>query len=254
MTASMANRVALVTGAGSGIGRASALAFARQGARVVVADVSAEGGEETVGLIKDGGGEAIFVKTDVTQAAEVEALVKKAVQSYGRLDYAHNNAGVLGMVAPTADYSEEDWDRTININLKGIWLCLKYEIPQMKEQGGGAIVNSSSIAAFGAIPNSPAYVASKHGIMGLTRSAAVEYAKAGIRVNAVCPGPTDTPAIERQAPGKRIGTMPTKRMASTEEVAAAVIWLCSEAASFVSGHGLTIDGGASALGALPILV
>jgi NAD(P)-dependent dehydrogenase (short-subunit alcohol dehydrogenase family) len=250
----MKNKVALVTGGGSGIGRASCLAFARQRAKVVIADVSAQGSKETKQIIEEGGGQAIFVEADVSRATEVEALIKKAVQTYGRVDYAHNNAGVLGMVSPTADYSEEDWDRTLNINLKGTWLCLKYEIAQMLKQGGGVIVNTSSIAAFGAIPNSPAYVASKHGVLGLTKSAAVEYAKAGIRVNAICPGPTDTPAIERQARGKRIGIMPTKRMAKAEEVAEVVIWLCSDAASFVNGHGLTIDGGACALGALPILV
>lgn len=250
----MENKVALVTGGSSGIGRASSLAFARQRAKVVVADVFVQGGEETVQMIEKGGGQAIFIRADVSLAADVEALIGKTVQTYGRLDYAHNNAGVLGIVAPTADYTEEDWDRTININLKGVWLCMKYEISQMLKQGGGAIVNSSSIAAFGAIPNSPAYVASKHGVLGLTKSAAVEYAKAGIRVNAVCPGPTDTPAIEHQARGKHIGTLPTKRMGQPEEVAETVVWLCSEAASFVNGHGLTIDGGASALGALPILV
>jgi NAD(P)-dependent dehydrogenase (short-subunit alcohol dehydrogenase family) len=250
----MENKVALVTGGGSGIGRASSLAFVRQGAKLVVADIDTEGGKETVRMIEENGGQAIFVRDDVSSATDVEALIEKTIHTYGRLDYAHNNAGVLGMTASTTDYTEEDWDRTVNINLKGVWLCMKYEIPQMLKQGGGAIVNTSSIGGLGAIPNSPAYLASKHGVLGLTKAAAVEYAKSGIRVNAICPGPTDTPMIQGKADGKRVITRPMGRAGKAEEVAEAVIWLCSDAASFVNGHGLVIDGGSSVLQPLPMLV
>jgi NAD(P)-dependent dehydrogenase (short-subunit alcohol dehydrogenase family) len=242
-------KVALVTGGGSGIGRASALAFAREGAKVVVADVVVEGGEETVGMIKKAGGEALFVKADVSKAAEVEAMVNKAVETYGRLDCAYNNAGIEGAVAQTVECSEENWDRTLNINLKGVWLCLKYEIPQMLKQGGGAIVNTASVAGLVGFAGLPAYVASKHGVAGLTKTAALEYAKSGIRVNAVCPGAIRTPMTERlfraqpQMAESATAMEPVGRMGTPEEIAEAVAWLCSDAASFVTGHAMAVDGG-----------
>jgi NAD(P)-dependent dehydrogenase (short-subunit alcohol dehydrogenase family) len=245
-------KVALVTGASSGIGRASALTFARAGARVVVADVVVAGGEETVRLITAAGGEAIFVKADMAKAAEVEAMVNTAVAAFGRLDCAHNNAGIEGVTATTSDYPEDDWERVININLKGVWLCMKYEIPQMLKQGGGAIVNTASGAGLAGVPRMPAYVASKHGVVGLTKTAALEYAKAGIRVNAVCPGVIQTPMVERVAssrPGmieKMIAAEPIGRMGKPEEIAEAAVWLCSDAASFVTGHAMSVDGGALA--------
>jgi NAD(P)-dependent dehydrogenase (short-subunit alcohol dehydrogenase family) len=245
-------KVALVTGGGSGIGRATALIFAREGAKVVVADVLVEGGEETVRLIKAAGGDACFVKTDVSKAAEVEALINKAVATYGRLDCAHNNAGIEGATGRTADYKEEDWNRVILVNLTGVWLCMKYEIPQMLKQGGGAIVNTASDAGLLGVPQMPAYVASKHGVVGLTKTAALEYAKAGIRVNAVCPGVIKTPMVERitgQRPGRaeRMAAVePVGRMGRPEEIGEAVVWLCSDAASFVTGLPMSVDGGIAA--------
>jgi NAD(P)-dependent dehydrogenase (short-subunit alcohol dehydrogenase family) len=245
-------KVALVTGAGSGIGRASALAFTREGANVIVADIVAEGGEETVRMIEAAGGEAHFVKTDVSRAAEVQALVDSAVQTWGRLDYAHNNAGILGNFAPTADCTEENWDRLIAVNLKGVWLCMKYEIPQMLKQGGGAIVNTSSSAGVTAFPALPAYVASKHGVAGLTKAAALEYGRTPIRVNAVCPGFIDTPMVAPLAgegaggAAQFLATLPIGRAGTPEEVAEAVVWLCSDAASYVTGHTMLVDGAMTA--------
>ena len=242
-------KVALITGAGSGIGRASALVFAREGATVVVADVDAAGGAETVRLVESAGGRALFVKTDVSQASEVEALVQASVAAYGRLDYAHNNAGIEGMVlTPTADWTEEAWNRIININLKGVWLGMKYQIPRMLKQGGGAIVNTSSIAGLVG-SRSAGYGASKHGIVGLTKTAALEYAKSGIRVNAVCPGVIRTPMVQRsldrmpELEERFVAVEPTGRIGRPEEVAEAAVWLCSAAASFVTGHAMTVDGG-----------
>ncbi len=239
-------KVALVTGAGSGIGRATALAFARDSARVVVSDISDEGGEETVRLIQAAGGEATFVHADVSRADEVQALIDEVVRSRGRLDYAHNNAGVLGAMSYTADCTEEDWDRTIAINLKGVWLCMRSEIPQMLSQGGGAIVNTSSAAGLVAFQGLPAYVASKHGVAGLTKAAALDYARDGIRVNAVCPGFIDTPLIEGIASGDLRRILPIGRLGTPEEVAEAVVWLCSDAASYVTGHTMVIDGALTA--------
>jgi len=245
-------KVALVTGGSSGIGRATALAFAHEGAKVVVADVLVDGGEETVQLVKAAGGDAIFVKADMAKPADIEAMVQKAVSTYGRLDCAHNNAGIEGATGKTADYKEPDWDRVIQINLTGVWLCMKYEIPQMLKQGGGAIVNTASDAGLLGVQQMPAYVASKHGVVGLTKTAALEYAKSGIRVNAVCPGVIKTPMVDRitsQRPG-RIERMaaaePVGRMGKPEEIAAAVVWLCSDAASFVTGLPMPVDGGIAA--------
>ena len=242
-------KVALVTGAGSGIGRATALVFAREGAKVVVSDIVVEGGEETVQQIKAAGGEAIFVKADVSQAADVEALITQTVERYGRLDCAFNNAGIEGGVKPTIDCTEEEFARTIAVNLTGVWLCMKYEIQQMLSQGGGTIVNTASVAGLVGFPGLPDYVASKHGVLGLTKTAALEYAKSGIRVNAVCPGVIQTPMVERGAqlsPGfdeLAVSMEPVGRFGQPSEIGEAVVWLCSETASFVTGHPMTVDGG-----------
>ena len=243
-------KVVLVTGAGSGIGWASALAFAREGARVVVADIAVTDGEETVRLIREAGGEAIFVKTDVSRENEVESLIRKAVNTYGRLDYAHNNAGINGDLDSVTTCTEENWDRVMSINLKGVWLCLKYEIPQMKKQGGGAIVNTSSTSGLVGSPGVPAYAASKHGVVGLTKVAALECAKTGIRVNAVCPGTTRTPFTQRLIDlglEKEITRLlPIGRLGQPEEIANAVLWLCSDEASFITGVPMPVDGALTA--------
>jgi NAD(P)-dependent dehydrogenase (short-subunit alcohol dehydrogenase family) len=242
-------QVALVTGGAAGIGRAAALAFARDGAKVVVSDVNVAGGEETLRLLRDAGGEGIFVTADVSKAADVKSLTAAAVERFGRIDCAFNNAGVEGDTAPTADCSEQNWDRVLSINLRGIWLCMKHEIPQMLRQGRGAIVNMSSIAGLVGFGGLPAYVASKHGVVGLTKTAALEYATQGIRINAVCPGVIHTEMIDRITAGDPAAVAqftemePVKRMGTPEEVAAAVLWLCSGAASFVTGHTMVVDGG-----------
>ena len=246
MAGLVAGKVALVTGGGSGIGRQACLVFCREGAQVVVSDVTVEGGEETLSLIKQAGGEAAFIKADVAQAAEVEALVAKTVEAYGRLDCAYNNAGIAGRTARVADDTEENWERILSSNLKGVWLCLKYEIAHMLKQGGGAIVNTASGAGLIGVRRTGAYVASKHGVVGLTKTAALEYAKANIRVNAVCPGPIDTPML-RGASERVIDAMaaaqPNGRLGQPQEIAEAVVWLCSDAASFVTGHPMPVDGG-----------
>ena len=248
----MQNKVALVTGASSGIGRATALAFAREGAKVVVADLNVVGGQETVQLVKAAGGEAVFVETDVSQADSVEAMVQTALDTYGRLDCAHNNAGVEGVLSRTAEQTEQDWEPVIRINLKGVWLCMKYEIPHMVQQGSGAIVNTASGAGLIGVKRMAAYVASKHGVIGLTKTAALEYAKSGVRVNAVCPGVIQTAMVERVS-GRRpdvlekmIAAEPIGRSGQPEEIAESVVWLCSDAASFVTGHAMAVDGGAVA--------
>jgi len=243
------NKVALITGGGSGIGRASALAFAREGAKVAIADVNISGGQETARMVNEAGGVAIFVKADVSKSAEVEALIAKTVNHFGRLDCAHNNAAIDPSARSTVDCTEEEWDRIIAINLKGVWLCMKYEIPQMLKQGKGAIVNTSSQLGLVGLPKRPAYAASKHGVVGLTKVAALDYAAAGIRVNAVCPGTVDTPMLQRaterqpEAEAQIKVAVPIGRVASPEELAAVVVWLCSDAASYIVGHAIPVDGG-----------
>src|SRR5450830_610759 len=241
-------KIALVTGAGSGIGRASARAFAREGAKVVVVDVVVGGGEETVAMIKADGGDAVFVRCDVSSAAEVEAAVKSAVDPDGRLDCAHNNAGIEGPMTSTVDYAEADWDRLLGINLKGEWLCMKYEIPRMLTGGGGAIVNTASIAGLVGFQGLPSYSASKFGVNGITKVAALEYAPVGIRVNSVCPGVIQTPMVDRliaanpEMEAALVAGTPMGRLGRPEEIAEAVVWLCSDRASFVTGHNMVVDG------------
>jgi NAD(P)-dependent dehydrogenase (short-subunit alcohol dehydrogenase family) len=242
-------KVALVTGAGSGIGRATALAFAREGARVVVADVSVEGGEATVRAIEAAGGKATFRRADVTKEDEVQGLIAFSLETYGALHCAHNNAGIEGPRVQLAAYEEEGFDRVIAVNLKGVWLCMKYEILHMLGAGGGAIVNTSSAAGLIGSSNMPVYSASKHGVIGLTKSAAVGYAGRGIRINAVCPGLIATPMLDRmeaERPGASAAaerTIPNRRLGTAEEVAESVVWLCSDRASLVTGHALAVDGG-----------
>ena len=242
-------KVALITGAGSGIGRASALAFAREGAKVAVADIVVEGGEETVRMVKEAGGEAFFIKVDVSNAADVEAMVNAVVDTYGRIDCAYNNAGIEGRLASTDEYPEDMFDKVIDINLTGVWLCMKYELPQMLKQGSGAIVNTASGAGLIGVAGMSAYVASKHGVVGLTKTAALEYAKSGIRVNAVCPGLIQTPMVERitaeqpQLGEALVAAEPVGRTGKPEEIAESVVWLSSDAASFVTGHAMSVDGG-----------
>ena len=243
-------KTALITGGSSGIGRATAIAFAKVGAKVAIAAISEAGGAETVNLIHQIDREAIFIKTDVSSAKQVRELMKKVVAVYGSIDCAVNNAGIEGVRTSTVAYSEANWDKTIDINLKGVWLCMKYEIPYMREIGGGAIVNMASIAGLkSSLPGFSAYTASKHGLIGLTKAAAVEYGRAGIRINAVCPGFIATPMVSKDK--DRLAeienwietAVPLARLGTPEEVAATVIWLCSPAASFITGHALVVDGG-----------
>ena len=243
-------KISLVTGAGSGIGRATALAFAKQGAKVVIADVQSEHGGETLQMMEKDGGEGVFVKADVSVAEEVEALIGTVVDTYGRLDCAFNNAGIGGGMVPTAECTEANWDRVIDVNLKGVWLCMKYEIRQMAKQGSGVIVNTAAAGGLAGFERLPAYVASKHGVVGLTKTAALEYATAGIRINAVCPGIIRTANLERmsEAEARMTPLEPIGRIGEPEEIAGAVVWLCSDAASFVTGHPLVVDGGMLALG------
>ncbi len=251
MPGTLEGKVALVTGGASGIGRATALIFAREGAKLIIADMNEDGGQQTVHMITENGGDAIFVQADVAQATEVEAMIGKAVETYGRLDCAHNNAGIAGRIrAPLHECPEDVWDHVLNINLKGVWLCMKYEIIQMLKQGSGAIANTASIMGLvGSWSGTSAYNASKHGVVGLTKTAALEYAKAGLRVNAVCPGYIRTPLIEAalevrpEMEDQIISRHPIGRMGGPEEIAEAVVWLCSDAASFVTGHTMTVDGG-----------
>ena len=244
-----AGKVGIVTGGTSGIGRDAAILFAKEGAKVVVAGRREAEGSETLDLVRKAGGDGLFVKTDVSKAAEVRALVDKTVEKFARLDFAFNNAGIEGKWIPIAEQSEEDWDQTIDINLKGVWLCMKYEIQQMLKQGkGGAIVNMSSIAGLMGSAGAATHCASKHGVMGLTKSGALETARNGIRINAICPAVIETPMGERVfgAPEMRkyaTSLHPLGRFGTPVEVAEAVVWMCSEHASFMTGQWIVLDGG-----------
>jgi NAD(P)-dependent dehydrogenase (short-subunit alcohol dehydrogenase family) len=249
MTLELEGKVGLVTGGTSGIGRETAVLFAKAGAKVVVAGRREPEGEETIELVRAAGADGLFVKTDVSKAAEVDVLIQKTVEKFGRLDVAFNNAGVEGVFSPIIRQSEEDWDRTIAINLKGVWLCLKYEIRQMIKQGGaGAIVNMASTLGLIGTVGAAAYSASKHGVIGLTQTGALENAKHGIRINAVCPGFIETPMADRifRAPGVHkyvLSCHPIGRLGRPMEIAEAVVWMCSDRASFMTGQSLVLDGG-----------
>jgi NAD(P)-dependent dehydrogenase (short-subunit alcohol dehydrogenase family) len=251
MTGMLDGKIALVTGGGNGIGREAALAFAREGARVAVADYEAEAARDTVSLINGNGGQAISLTGDVTVAAQVQAMLDGAIAAYGRLDCAFNNAGIAGHQVDatgqlTHEWSEKSFDRMIEVNLKGVWLCMKHEIPLMRAAGGGAIVNTASIAGLIGLRTSSAYVAAKHGVIGLTKSAAVEYAEEGIRVNAVCPGYISTrmtaPSREKRAEAV-IARTPMRRYGEPQEIAEMVVWLCSDRASYVTVAAYEVDGG-----------
>ena len=245
----LSSKVAIVTGGGSGIGRATAIALANAGAKVVIANRNIERGEEVVQLIRSKGGKAIFQKTDVAQALEVEALVNRTVSEFGRLDIAFNNAGIDGSHLPLAEQSEKDVTHLLDVNVKGVWLSMKYEIAQMLKNNGGAIVNNSSIFGLNGYPTWSVYTAAKHAVTGMTKAAALEYAQQGIRIKAVGPGPIETPLLEVGTggnPHSYSGFVPMGRIGRPEEVANAVVWLSSDAASFVTGHTLPVDGGVTA--------
>ena len=245
-------KIALITGGGSGIGRETAVLFAKHGAKVAIADINPVGGQETVEMIAKQGGEAFFVQVDVSQASQVEHMVNAVVGRYGRLDIAFNNAGIEGTPVRTADVTEADFDQIMAVNVKGVWLCMKYELQQMLLQGGGTIINAASVAGLIGAHSMPAYAARKHAVVGLTRTAAVEYARKGIRVNAVCPAVIRTAMVERaieQLPQLEQGALmnnPSRRLGETHEVAEAVLWLASDASSFTNGAALTVDGGLTA--------
>lgn len=245
-------KVALVTGGGSGIGRATALAFAREGAQVMIGNRNSQRGQETVSMIRAAGGTASFRRTDVLVAGDIEALIKHAVSEYGGLDLAFNNAGIEGEVRPLVEHTESNYDAVMGINVKGVWLSMKYEIPRMLDRGGGAIVNCASVAGLIGFPNLAIYIASKHAVIGLTKTAALEYSARGIRVNAVNPAVIQTEMADRLTEGlslekKDVSALhPIGRLGRVEEVAEAVLWLCSGKASFVTGHSLLVDGGFTA--------
>ncbi|MDO8698510.1 MAG: short chain dehydrogenase [Pseudomonadales bacterium RIFCSPLOWO2_12_59_9] len=253
MSMSFSGQVALVTGAAAGIGRATAQAFAAEGLNVVVSDVDAAGGEATVELIRQAGGEATFVRCDVSKDADVQALMAATVAAYGRLDYAFNNAGIEIEKGKLNEGSEAEFDAIMGVNVKGVWLCMKYQLPLLLAQGGGAIVNTASIAGLGAAPKMSIYSASKHAVIGLTKSAAIEFAKKKIRVNAICPAVIDTDMFRRayEADPKKgefvAGMHPVGRIGRVEEIAAAVMYLCCDAAAFTTGQALAIDGGVTAM-------
>ena len=241
------DKVAIVTGGSFGIGKATAVLFAQRGARVAVVDWIED--QEAVNTIKSAGGEAIFIKCDVSKANDVQAMVEQTVNTFGRLDYAFNNAGIEGASAPTHETTEENFDKVIGVNVKGVWLCMKYQIPHMLRLGRGAIVNCSSIAGVIGFPGIPIYTASKHAVIGLTKTAALEYAQSGIRVNAVCPGAIQTAMIDRFMEKNKVSKdamvagEPMGRFGEPEEIAEAAMWLCSDAASFTTGHAMLVDGG-----------
>jgi NAD(P)-dependent dehydrogenase (short-subunit alcohol dehydrogenase family) len=243
------DKVVLVTGGAYGIGRAAAIGFARKGARVAFADTDVKNAEETLRRIKTTGAEAIFIKTDVSSESDVEVFVSTAAEKFGKLDCAFNNAGIHKQFVSTVDFTATEWDEMINVNLKSVWLCMKYEIPHMLRQGKGAIVNTSSAAGLVGAPSNPAYPASKHGVVGLTKSTALEFARKGIRVNCVCPGPIRTgmheslAAVSPDIVKAMHNKVPMGRIGEPEEVAAAAIWLCSDEASYITGHALPVDGG-----------
>jgi NAD(P)-dependent dehydrogenase (short-subunit alcohol dehydrogenase family) len=244
------NKVALITGGSSGIGRAAARLFAQEGAKVVIADINIEGGEETLRIVREAGCEALFVRADVSRSADIEALIDKVVATHGRLDCAYNNAGVMGDMVSVTDLGEEAWDHVIETNLKGTWMCMKHQISQMLKQGHGVIVNTTASAGVkGGSPHRSAYAASKAGIVRLSKSAAMEYAEYGLRINVICPSHTRTPMLEQffemrpDLEADFIAQAPMGRIATPEEVAEAALWLCSDASSFVTGHVLAVDGG-----------
>jgi NAD(P)-dependent dehydrogenase (short-subunit alcohol dehydrogenase family) len=247
MPGQFTDRVVLITGAGSGIGAACALAFAREGARVAVADINADNTDATVEKIRQAGGEAMGITVDVTQNDQVAAMVERVLQQWGRLDIAHNNAGIGSGQATVGDVDEAVFDRVIAVNLKGVWLCMKHALQPMLKQGSGVIINTASALALTAMPNLSPYVASKHAVVGLTKTAALEYAKSGIRINAVCPGFIATPlvpaALSARASTDTGAAFAMGRLGTVEEVASAVLWLASDSASFVTGTLLTVDGG-----------